>query len=99
MNVITFVSETTEYSYYIHNGHQYWHGKFIGRRLDGSIAEIAFYLHDKLHGETAYWDAYNTQYKREFYVNGKRSPAPPNLTVEEKTLFLMQYPDFKFIEG
>ncbi len=86
------------YTYYIDEyGNRIFHGKHTAVRVDDS-SFTCFWLHDKLHGEYKSWDRYGEVHDHLFYFHGKFTKAIEFKSDVEKTLFRLQYPDFRFIE-
>ncbi len=65
---------------------------------NGVLGTRGFYMRGKMHGEYRIWKKDGQLIHRTFFINGASIYDFDPQTEEEKTLFLLEHPDFCFIE-
>ncbi len=109
MELLTYKDSSCECTYYVDsNGNQVLHGKhtawytsgrlYSGQLYSGQLYIRCFFVNGNRHGECKYWHENGRLWDHCFYVNSNPFPFMELRTEEEKTLFLIEHPDFRFIE-
>ncbi len=84
-----------EHCFYV-NGR--YHGEYKSWYYSGQLRTRCFYVDGKLHGEYNIWYEVGRRMEHQFFIYDKKFPASKFKSEEEKLLFRIQHPDFRFIE-
>ncbi len=89
-----------EYTYYLESdGRKVYHGEYKYWYRDGQIWEHTFLINGKRHGEYRRWRLDGHLLDCIFFIHDILIPELNFNSPEEKFLFQLEHPEFRFIEN